>query len=253
MNGHRPGARLHRWRVEPSSGLARRHWAAGVPPVLRRSSSTFLRPFAPDPLRPFFALMDALTPARSLVAALGLFPAAAPWAPRKQVSLIHVTRSSDPSVSKPLRVSVSPGHVSPRRIEPRLHPILGISELRHFYAGSLHHADRIEFRLLPRSGDFLRTGRSPPAAPHPVSPRRSCSRLQVTSTWRGLSPLRSSALSGARRGGFTPPFGSSILPNAGVKLPLRQINLRPDLLGCGDAEEVRRFRRPAAHRTFSRR
>ena len=197
MNGHRPGARLHRWRVEPSSGLARRHWAAGVPPVLRRSSSTFLRPFAPDPLRPFFALMDALTPARSLVAALGLFPAAAPWAPRKQVSLIHVTRSSDPSVSKPLRVSVSPGHVSPRRIEPRLHPILGISELRHFYAGSLHHADRIEFRLLPRAGDFLRTGRSPPAAPHPVSPRRSCSRLQVTSTWRGLSPLRPSALSAA--------------------------------------------------------
>ena len=41
------------------------------------------------------------------------------------------------------------------------------------------------------------TGRSPPAAPHPVSPRRSCSRLQVTLTWRGLPPLRPSALSGA--------------------------------------------------------
>jgi len=199
INSQGPGARLHRCRVEPSSGLARRHWAAGVFPVLRSSSSTFLRPFAPDPLRPFFALMDALTPARTVAAVLGLFPAAASSAPCEQVSLIHVTRSSGHSVSKHLRVSVSPGHVSPRRIEPRLHPISGISELRHYYAGSLHHADRIEFRILPSSGDFLRTGRSPSAAPHPVSRRRSCSRLQVTSTWRGLSPLRSSALSGARR------------------------------------------------------
>ena len=202
INSQGPGARLHRWRVEPSSGLARRHWAVGVSPFLRSSSSTFLRPFAPDPLRSFFALMDALTPARAVQAVLGLFPAATPSAPRQQVSLLHVTRPSGHSVSKHLRVSVSPGHVSPRRIEPSLHPISGISELRHCYAGSLHLADRIEFRSLPPSGDFLRTGRSPPAAPHSVSRRRSCSRLQVTSTWRGLSPLRSSALSGARSGGL---------------------------------------------------
>ena len=100
-----------------------------------------------------------------------------------QVSLIHVTRPSDHSVSKHLRVPASPRHVTHRRVGPRLHPHgtppNGNSGLRHCYAGSPHHADRIEFRLLPCSGDFLRTGRSPPAAPHPVSRRRSCSRLRV--------------------------------------------------------------------------
>jgi hypothetical protein len=42
--------------------------------------------------------------------------------------------------------------------------------------------------------------RSPPAAPHLVLRRRSCSRLQVTLTWRGLSllrPMRSEAHSAA--------------------------------------------------------
>jgi hypothetical protein len=41
--------------------------------------------------------------------------------------------------------------------------------------------------------------------PHPVLRRRSCSRLQVALTWRGLSPLRLNALSGAQCGGLTPP------------------------------------------------
>jgi len=89
MNSQGSGARLPRWRVEPTFGLARRHLAVGVSPILRSSSSTFLRPFAPGPLRPFVALMDALTPARSVQAVLGLFPAATPSAPREQVSLIH--------------------------------------------------------------------------------------------------------------------------------------------------------------------
>ena len=196
INSESSGARLHRWRVEPTCGLARRHWAVGVSPILRSSSSTFLRPFAPDPLRPFVARMDALTPARAVLAVLGLFPAATPSAPRQQVSLIHAPDL--PTIPSPTTCvrSVSPRHVTCRRIEPRLLPY-GNSGLRHSLAGSPRITGRIEFRFLPLPGEVLRTGRSPPAAPHPVSPRRSCRRLQVTSTWRGLSPLWSCALSGA--------------------------------------------------------
>ncbi len=54
-----------------------------------KRKTVFVRPFAPNPLRPFLNLMDALTPARSVQAVLGLFPAATPSAPREQVSLIH--------------------------------------------------------------------------------------------------------------------------------------------------------------------
>ena len=194
MNSRVSSARPHRWRVEPTCGLARRHWVVGVSPILRSSSSTFLRPFAPDPLRPFVALMDALTPARSVQAVLGLFPAATLWAPREQVSLIHAP--DPPTIPSPTTGgrSASSGHVTHRRVEPRLLPHgtspNGNSGLRHWLAGSPPLTGRIEFLI-------VRTSRSPPAAPHPVSPRRSCRRLQVTSTWRGLSPLLPGALSGA--------------------------------------------------------
>ena len=171
MNSQGSGARLPRWRVEPTSGLARRHSAVGVSPILRGSSSTFLRPFAPDPLRPFFALMDALTPARAVLAVLGLFPAATLLAPREQVSLIHAPDLPTlPSPTTCVR-SVSPRHVTCRRIEPRLLPYgsspNGNSGLRHSLAGSPRLTGRIEFLI-------VRTSRSPPAALHPVSPRRSC-------------------------------------------------------------------------------
>jgi len=183
-------ARLRRRRVESSTRLARRHWAARVCPVPRSSSSTFLRPLAPGPLRPFFATMDALTPARSVAAVLGLFPAATRSAPREQVSLIHAF--SPPAIPSPTICgsSASPGHVTHWRVRPSRHPNSGNSGLHLSLAGSPLHADRIEFVI-------LRTSRSPPAAPHPVSRRRSCRRLQVTLTWRGLSPLRLTALSGA--------------------------------------------------------
>ena len=112
----------------------------------------------------------------------------------EQVSLIHAPGL--PTIPSPTTCgrSVSSGHVTYRRIEPRLLPHgsspNGNSGLRHSLAGSPHHTGRIEFLI-------VRTGRSPPAAPHPVSPRRSCRRLQVTLTWRGLSPLQPGALSGA--------------------------------------------------------
>src|SRR5271165_7015242 len=134
--------------------------------------------------------MDALTPTRSVAAVLGLFPAAARSAPREQVSLIHafsLTAIPSPTICAS---SASPRHVTYRRVGPSVLPLRGISGLRLPLAGSPLHADRIEFVI-------LRTSRSPPAAPHPASRRRSCRRLQVTLTWRGLSPLRPQALSGA--------------------------------------------------------
>jgi hypothetical protein len=86
----------------------------------------------------------------------------------KQVSLIHASSLPDHSVSNHL-----------------MHPCRGFRtlplsptafrfrfRLRHCYAGSPITPGRIEFVI-------LRTGRSPPAALHPASRRRSCSRLQA--------------------------------------------------------------------------
>jgi hypothetical protein len=129
-----------------------------------------------------------------------------------QVSLIHALGL--PTILSPntcgRSAPSSRGTLPPQRVEPRSHPLIGSSPggnsgLHLYYAGSPRLAGRIEFRFLSSGRDFLRTGRSPPAALHPVLPRRSCSRLQVTLTWRGLSPLRPSALSGARSGGLRPP------------------------------------------------
>ena len=112
------------------------------------------------------------------------------------VSLIHAIDL--PTILSPITCacSVSPRRVTCRWIRPRPHPSAGStpsgnSGLRLQLAGSPHHTGRIEFLI-------VRTGRSPPAAPHPALRRRSCSRFQVTLTWRGLPPLRSLALSGAQ-------------------------------------------------------
>ena len=103
---------------------------------------------------------------------------------RGQVSLIHALGL--PTIPSPTTCggSASPGYVTHGRVEPRPHPLKGSSphgnsELRHCTAGSSPLAGRIEFSFLPYGEGFLRTGRSPPAAAHPVSRRRSCSRLQV--------------------------------------------------------------------------
>jgi hypothetical protein len=154
-------------------GLARRHSRRCGLRRFSNSSSTFLRSLrsmAVTPLLRSYGRSDSCPPDSGTLKLNACFTCG-------QVSLIHVTRSSDHSVSKHLRAPASPGHVCHGRVGPRLHPSLGISELRHCYAGSLHHADRIELRFLPPSGDVLRTGRSPPAAPHPISRRRSCIRL----------------------------------------------------------------------------
>ena len=145
-------------------GLARRHSLRWVLARWASGSSTFLRPLAPGPLRPFGATMDALTPARSVAAVLGLFPAATRSAPREQVSLIHALRL--PAIPSPTICgsSASPRYVTYRRVEPSGHPLAGISGLRLSLAGSPLHTDRIEFVI-------LRTSRSPPVASHHASRR----------------------------------------------------------------------------------
>jgi hypothetical protein len=88
----------------------------------------------------------------------------------KQVSLIHASSLSDHSVSKHLT------HSRRRFITLPLSatglPVPLGSGLRLSHAGSSSAPGRIEFVI-------LRTGRSPPAALHPASRRRSCSWLQA--------------------------------------------------------------------------
>ena len=131
-------------------------------------SSTFLRPFAPDALqalRRSYGRSDSCSPGSSA------FFRHEHRLCREQVSLIHA--HDLPAILSPPTCgrSVSSGHATHRRIEPRLLPheakLNGNSGLRHSRADSPCHAGRIEFLI-------VRTGRSPPAAPHPVSPRRSC-------------------------------------------------------------------------------
>ncbi len=188
-------SRFPRGRTESPTGTARRHWAEEICAAVHPHSSTFLRPFAPDPLqalRRSYGRSDSCP--RRLGSAGIIVRRPPPRLLREQVSLIHAPGL--PAIPSPTTCgrSASSGHVTLRRVEPRSLPHgsspNGNSGLRHSLAGSPHLTGRIEFLS-------VRTGRSPPAAPHPVSPRRSCSRLQVTLTWRGLSPLQPGALSGA--------------------------------------------------------
>ena len=156
-------SRFHRCRTETSTGTARRHWAEEIYAAVHPYSSTFLRPFAPSPLQALlrsYVRSDSCSPGSSafLRHERRLFG--------EQVSLIPA--HDLPAILSPTTCarSVSPRHVTCRRIEPRGLPY-GNSGLRHSLADSPHHAGRIEFLI-------VRTGRSPPAAPHPVSPRRSC-------------------------------------------------------------------------------
>jgi hypothetical protein len=92
----------------------------------------------------------------------------------QQVSLIHASRLPDHSVST---------HLTPRCRRFITLPLSSTasrfrSRLRLRMAGSSIAPGRIEFVI-------LRTGRSPPAAPHYASLRRSCIRLQVGERFPG--------------------------------------------------------------------
>ena len=163
---------------------------------LRRTpnwSSTFLRSLrsmAVTPLPRYYGRSDSCPPDS------GTQVTSCACSTCGQVSLIHALGL--PAIPPPTTCgcSVSPRHVPYRWIGPRRHPSLGsspsgISGLRHWLADSPPLAGRIEFLI-------VRTSRSPPVASHHASRRdlalqrdRSYVRLQVTSTWRGLTVFTS--------------------------------------------------------------
>src|SRR5260370_22338862 len=86
----------------------------------------------------------------------------------RQVSLIHTLSLPDHSVSN---------HLAPTLVAFSRYPsapalAVSRSRLRPRHAGSSGIPGRIEFLI-------VQTGRSPPAAPHPASWRRSCTRFQA--------------------------------------------------------------------------
>ena len=117
-----------------------------------------------------------------------------------QVSLLHAPELPIPPSPTTPSLSTSLLHVTPQLVE---YPVCG-SRLHHFPAGSPALVGRIEFVN-------LRMDRSPPAALHPASWRRSCSRLQAGERIPGgdLHPsvqyYKQRALVGALGAGFSPP------------------------------------------------
>jgi len=170
--------------------------------------STFLRPLAPRALPRFGATMDALTPVRpfppsdvtsmfSLLRASmrdprpGLWSSSFPncyvrhWSTSfpGQVSLLRLldlpTIPSSTTLLPFPRCSFDTSH-QPNRL-PRLSPgqtSAGRRESRRAVRGS-PLARRLPDRLGRIRFVILRTGRSPPVAPHPALRRRSYFRLQV--------------------------------------------------------------------------
>ena len=168
-----------------------RHWGRFGFVAFVRHASTFLGPFAPRPLRRFIATMGALTPVRRLFGSFEhehrLFPG--------QVSQIHAPDLLQPFCLQPpdaplsALISFCSQHESFRSVSDLTSPL-------NRRLVDRARPNRVRFR----TSRLLRTGCSPPAALHPASWRRSCSRLQVSKNVnpeRISQPLRSCALSGA--------------------------------------------------------
>ena len=156
-----------RARISPAC-LAAAGTAAGC--VFRRSVghvSTFLRPFAPPPLRGFLATMDALTPVgpalRSSASNMNTVSV------RRQVSLIHVPD-----------LPIPPSPTTPQALDAdfaRYPSARRVSRLRG--SGLRLSLRRLADSDRPNRVRYPTDGRSPPVAPHPASRRRSYSRLQA--------------------------------------------------------------------------
>jgi hypothetical protein len=141
-------------------------WLVGRP--VRPDSSTFLRSLRSVPvtgLRRYYGRSDSCE-AGSSAPAFGQHERR--FSP-PQVSLIHVSDLPiPPSPTTPQALDVDFARYPSSRRVSHLHG----SRLHLFPAGSPTLTGRIEFVI-------LRMDRSPPAAPHPASRRRSCSRLQA--------------------------------------------------------------------------
>jgi hypothetical protein len=133
---------------------------------LERHDSTSLHPFAPPALPGFDATMGALTPTRRLFVSLsGTMNSA--WT-RAGLSASWARPSDHSASNHPVGPVIALTH------DPSASWASGIlrSGFRLTLAGSLR--DKAESSSLA-----LRTGRSPPVAPHPASRRRSFLRLQA--------------------------------------------------------------------------
>jgi hypothetical protein len=165
-----------------------------------RHVSTFLRPFAPRPLRRFLAPMDALTPVRP---ALRLSQHEHRLTARTGLPDSR-TLPSDHSISTHLKcLRHRFGTLSQRRGSPCL---CAGSRLHLWLAGSSPTPGRIEFVI-------LRTGRSPPVALHLASRQRSYSWFQVVSvdlerTFTSLTSCAFRRTSRSRRGGTGRPLAT---------------------------------------------
>ena len=159
----RPERRINRRRPSWLSPI--RHWRWCRHHRSARFESTFLRSLRSTPvteLHRYYGRSDSCS-----------FRLFGTWSMNsgsfnEQVSLIHASRLPDHSVSKhqgsrSYRFYTLPHSARAFRFRSRV---------RHWLAGSPTAPGRIEFVI-------LRTGRSPPAAPHLASRRRSCSWLQV--------------------------------------------------------------------------
>ena len=168
------------------------HWFRFCP--MRNYSSTFLRSLRSRPitaLPSYYGRSDSCPHGSSSLPGEGVAASRT-----EQVSLIHVPGL--PIIPSPT-TRCAPGTAFPRYPSARRASLAYRSGLRHSLGGSPVTPGRIEFVI-------LRTDLSPPAALHLASWRRSCSRVsgRRAYTWRGLSPLWSSTLSGALGAGFTP-------------------------------------------------
>jgi len=138
--------------------LSQRHYRRSVFGRLGHVASTFLEPFAPPVLPGLDATMAPLTPARRPGGRLVRAGLSASWVwPSTHSASNH---PADPAIAFTRYPSASRTSGSPR------------SGFRHGYAGS-------PYDVAESSSLALRTGRSPPVAPHPASRRRSYLQLQA--------------------------------------------------------------------------
>jgi len=161
--------------------------------------STFLHPFAPRALPRFPATMGVLTPARRVLRAVPSDNELPPFS--GQVSLLHASRPSMHSVTKHLThpVIASPLPAQRDRLpglfsRSGLHPESAGSSLRTAESCSSSYGLHVRLQLLPTPphGDAVTFGYQERASPE-----------------RGLSPLQSHLLAGARIpvcAGMTPLF-----------------------------------------------
>ena len=193
---------------ESPTGLASWHsrWLALC--RLEADPSTFLRSLRSRPITAllrYYGRSDSCLPGSS--SASGRMNTVSR---HRQVSLIHVPGL--PIIPSPT-TRCTPGTALSRYPSARRASHTYGSGLHLSLAGSPAAPGRIEFVI-------LRTDRPPPAALHLASWRRSCSRFtgRRAYTWRGLSPLWSSTLSGALGATGGRPMGPPLLAEVGLSL-----------------------------------